>query len=513
MSNNQTPDYLPFVSKWLNDTKSNEFAIFAKQALDLIQTTQKTPMQPLPCASTGDAICQERMQVINNILLCRTLADACLTIGISALNGEAGFNTDYRTAYEYLMQAWHCGNKNAALPLLELEWKAETSLLSSNIFVDCIQWLAKNGDAGFSHYLSARKELMEMNLENFFRIVYCYRDGLTTLLLLQFAVERMLQDDIPTVFYNPMLITLEDLVSSDPRLYYYLGRLYGHAYNPEYSISKAHIAYRKGAYAGSERCQYALYYAYYYGDEVHMDYLRSTEYLNQYCESGNYRCMVSLAHLYLTNPEAANEAAALQLLQKAALKLSPVKALLFLACYYHDKGNYTKALEYSSRIAECGTHNNCYADLWIFNQMLNTETDPDFPIPSETDPNVDTSIQKAYIIWRKLQSGQFKNEMLRLVAQLTALCKSDASCSYYLALCYEQGIGLASNEKMAAGYMKEAELASYIPAMLRMAEYYEKGFYVNKDINKAIMLYEDILNMSCYRGDHIKNKLKQLYNV
>ena len=145
--------------------------------------------------------------------------------------------------------------------------------------------------------------------------------------------------------------------------------------------------------------------------------------------------------------------------------------------------------------------------------MLNAEIDPDFPIPSDTDPHVDTSIQKAYIIWRKLQSGQFRNEMLRLVAQLTALCKSDASCSYYLALCYEQGIGLASNEIMAAGYMKEAEFASYIPAMLKMAEYYENGFYVNKDINKAIMLYEDILNMSCYRCDQIKNKLKQLYNV
>lgn len=166
MPDNQTPDYLPFITKWLYDIKLNDIAVFAKEALELFLITKKTPMKPLQCASTGDAICQERMQVINNILLCRTLADACLTIGISALNGEAGFNTDYRTAYEYLMQAWHCGNKNAALPLLELEWKAETSLLSSNIFVDCIQWLAKNGDAGFSHYLSARKELMEMNLEN-----------------------------------------------------------------------------------------------------------------------------------------------------------------------------------------------------------------------------------------------------------------------------------------------------------------------------------------------------------
>lgn len=58
--------------------------------------------------------------------------------------------------------------------------------------------------------------------------------------------------------------------------------------------------------------------------------------------------------------------------------------------------------------------------------------------------------------------------------------------------------------------MKETEIASYIPAMFKMAEYYENGFYVNKAKNMAVQLYEDILSMSCYRSAYILNKLKQL---
>lgn len=220
--------------------------------------------------------------------------------------------------------------------------------------------------------------------------------------------------------------------------------------------------------------------------------------------------MVTLAHLYLTNISMLDENAALNLLQTAAIRLSPVKALLYLACYFHDKGDYKKALSFTSRHIECGSHNNCYSDLWIFHQVLQAETDPTYPIPTETDSHVVTEIQQAYIAWRKLQSGKFENEKMKLVGLLTALSKNNRTCSYYLALCYEQGIGVAYNEKMAAVHMKEAEIASYIPAMFKMAEYYENGFYVNKAKNMAVQLYEDILSMSCYRSAYILNKLKQL---
>ena len=84
------------------------------------------------------------------------------------------------------------------------------------------------------------------------------------------------------------------------------------------------------------------------------------------------------------------------------------------------------------------------------------------------------------------------------------------ACGYYLALIYQNGYTVPKQPMVAATWMKKAELASFAPAMIAMAEYYEHGYYVKQSLHKAIELYEDASDLSFYRHSYVMDKLEKL---
>lgn len=195
------------------------------------------------------------------------------------------------------------------------------------------------------------------------------------------------------------------------------------------------------------------------------------------------------------------------MLEEAAEEISPTNALLNLACYYYDINELNKALSYTIRYTECSTSEANYHYLWILHQMILDELNPERPIPELG--NEYTPIGHAYTIWRKLKSGQFINETTELLQQLENLKSEYPHCGYYLALCYEEGLGVQPRTLQVINHLSHAE-AYFIPAALKLAEYNEegKGISINKEY--ALLLYEDVYYNSFYRHSFVAEKVKQL---
>lgn len=85
-------------------------------------------------------------------------------------------------------------------------------------------------------------------------------------------------------------------------------------------------------------------------------------------------------------------------------------------------------------------------------------------------------------------------------AKINILCKArqgDAQSQYELACLYRNGDhACPPNYLVAARWLEEAAKQNHIDAMRALASLYERGLGVEKDLNKAKRLYEEILTLS-----------------
>lgn len=82
----------------------------------------------------------------------------------------------------------------------------------------------------------------------------------------------------------------------------------------------------------------------------------------------------------------------------------------------------------------------------------------------------------------KLQQGQFKEAFTQL-KRIAAT--NNIMAQYYVALCYEYGIGVEVNETEAFLMYRRAAERGFAPAMLILADYYKNGVIVSQSNEKA----------------------------
>ena len=420
------------------------------------------------------------------------------------------------TAYQIWRNALAALEKDkhfAAAALMRLQWETETEFLSVEETATCLLFLAES-DRSFFHYQQARLSLAKGDVHEFFSEVYSRQEDPAVCYALQYAAEVLLYEYVDDVYFFCIVEALEEMAPTDARLYYWLGRLYFSEKNPGRDIRLGMMAYSKGAMEGSERCCQALYYVRNYAAGVACDAKLAMEMLQSYVEDGNGRAMVTFAWHLLKNPHRSEEDVnrALRFLEKALDYPNPVKALLLLVCHYLDCGDTEKALSYCMRVEECTEACPWYSNLWILSDMLRREVDPSLPIPP--DSALPCDVQRAYVMWLKIGMPEYRADRFQLICRLQGLAKIDSSSAYYWGLLLEDGRVLSFGEKpsQAAEAMRQADLVGFIPAVIRLGEYFEKGYGVKKDLTKAVEQYDLATELGNYRLSYLSKKIKELEN-
>lgn len=68
--------------------------------------------------------------------------------------------------------------------------------------------------------------------------------------------------------------------------------------------------------------------------------------------------------------------------------------------------------------------------------------------------------------------------------------RSNAEALYIMGVFEEKGIGKQPNKEASFHYMTAAARLEYTPALTRLGDYYYSGFYVEKNLENARLLYE-----------------------
>ena len=94
------------------------------------------------------------------------------------------------------------------------------------------------------------------------------------------------------------------------------------------------------------------------------------------------------------------------------------------------------------------------------------------------------------------------------------MAKIDSSSAYYWGLLLEDGrvLSFGENPSQAAEAMRQADLVGFIPAVIRLGEYFEKGYGVKKDLTKAVEQYDLATELGNYRLSYLSKKIKELEN-
>ena len=87
---------------------------------------------------------------------------------------------------------------------------------------------------------------------------------------------------------------------------------------------------------------------------------------------------------------------------------------------------------------------------------------------------------------------EYRADRFQLICRLQGLAKIDSSSAYYWGLLLEDGrvLSFGENPSQAAEAMRQADLVGFIPAVIRLGEYFEKGYGVKKDLTKAVEQYD-----------------------
>ena len=102
----------------------------------------------------------------------------------------------------------------------------------------------------------------------------------------------------------------------------------------------------------------------------------------------------------------------------------------------------------------------------------------------------------------------------QVISGVQGLAKIDSSSAYYWGLLLEDGrvLSFGENPSQAAEAMRQADLVGFIPAVIRLGEYFEKGYGVKKDLTIAVEQYYLATELGNYRLSYLSKKIKELEN-
>ena len=412
-----------------------------------------------------------------------------------------------RSEYQVLRAAIDDGTPESAKDYLQFEWNCETSVVSSDELGTCLTVLSQSGDKDFQHYIDTRLITDEDKDAQCVQRLKHINLNLAGFLELQYVADYFITFPCDPSQFQPLIDKLSEVTADEPRFYYYLGRLLCSENNLAQDWHAAIKAYKKGIEYGSQRCQYALCYAYLYGDEVIADQELGLIHLSKFANYGNYRAMVKLASLYLCDEDKESEYEALDMLEEAICYANPVTACILYTCYNLDKGDMEGVLMHSWACEECTDANSWYDELCLLYMNFYFEKYGKIP---ELQGCEHLSLTQAFLNYQAVKSGRHKRKEKEYLETLMELCTIIPSCGYFLGLIYENGYGVPVNPERAFYWMQKAETNCFAPAVIHLAEYYERGFYVEQSLESAIELYEDASDLSFYRHSYVMDKLEKL---
>lgn len=411
-------------------------------------------------------------------------------------------------AYLYLKNAISRQDPDIVRKYFQLEWESETSFITPQELDECLDVLVENGDSDFKHYQDIRTLFDENKPFAAVQWACGAPDSLGGVMELQSLAKDMITVLHHPSVYPPVVKALQDRAGKDPRFYYYIGRIICSENNLNKNQEAGVRAYELGAEAGSQRCQYALCLRYLHAPKG-KGLSKGKKLLEKYARKGNYRAMVKLAFYLLSDPDFPDEERALELLEQAIGYPNPVTAYILLACYYHNKGNLDLAIFYAGKYDECSEGCPWYDELCALYLTLYFEKNPLGCIPQMGEA-VTQSLVVAACQYRFNSAYPTPDKQGTKSDFMQGLAESNPACGYYLALMYEHGHGVQKRSSKAVKWMQEAAQASFVPAMIRLAEYYETGYAVEQSLYQAIELYEKVLEMSYYRHTYVADKLAKL---
>lgn len=68
--------------------------------------------------------------------------------------------------------------------------------------------------------------------------------------------------------------------------------------------------------------------------------------------------------------------------------------------------------------------------------------------------------------------------------------QSNPEANYFMGLFCDKGVGMEKNKESSFYYIEKAARRNHLPALLKLADYYYSGYFVDKNYDYAKRLYE-----------------------
>lgn len=429
--------------------------------------------------------------------------------------GLYGLEQDYQKAFDMYWKARYKGSDLVYPYFLNLQLHSEELIFGPSNYIDFINECAKT-DENFKYLIEAftARGYGIPQLEQFRILNKCH--GLARKLA---VIEMYMSLNNWGGFdeaYHYAFAMAADLADEDPTFNYYLGKIFQNDQWSGYNPSKAIEYYKEGVEHGSRLCQCILAKTYLEGIGLPMDVQYGLKLTKKFAEDGNWRCLNKLGYYhYMGYYQYLDRELGLRLLKKAARHFNATTALYNLASIYFHTGEYDKASVYADRFITCGEYSLYYDELAIMSLEIDRKIDiENYYDLLKAGPWIDNSNLKAYFLFHQNVLRSFNTEIRQQAFQeLKYMAEhSVIYAKYYLALCYESGLGVTANKEKAFTYMHEAADLNLAEAIYKLALFYEHGYYTKKDNRAALELYVQLKFTTMYKHDTVAKRIEIINN-